>query len=477
MAALLAGGCGGHGAVPDGGPGGDRDGGGEDRLDLTDLGPADGGGGADGDAAGGDGGGDGAGPSDLGDAGADGGGPVAQVVSQDPTGLFEGETEIAAAPDGTVGVVWIATRTTGTQIGYALSHDGGRQFGPVGYLETPDGLDAGDPTIVAAPDGTLHVAWLSLHYQAGAFVNTRIYAASAAPGATSFGAAVLASVPGDTGFHDRPQLALTRAGTLLIAYHHAPDSTGQALGLMVTRSTDGGQSWQQAVLQPATAANDVFFFPFLCTPAATGSQVFAIYAGLSAALPYAAYLRRSDDDGVTFGDPVSFSSSLSAPAGIRLYCVTEGQELAVSYGLSSDPNGGVDTLQKTTQFLVLQSTDGGMNFGTPVDAVDHDVAPFAMHTALGRKGDGSLQVVGYAGQGQGDAMATLRWRTLGASGWTPSEELAGPLTLETRRPPATNGWLGDYIGIAPTADALLASYTDNSSGTAHVAVVRMPWPR
>src|SRR5262245_28458022 len=63
------------------------------------------------------------------------GGP-SPIISENPRSAYEGETQVAVAPDGTVGVAWIATAVGDTfaSVAYRFSPHGGASWTPVRYV-------------------------------------------------------------------------------------------------------------------------------------------------------------------------------------------------------------------------------------------------------------------------------------------------------------------------------------------------------
>jgi hypothetical protein len=98
------------------------------------------------------------------------GSPVASLASErravriDDTGnqaVDQISPALAVGPDGTLHAVWQDQRDTGTNahLYYASSSDGGLTWSANSKITTSTSYSHGEPALVAAPDGLLHLVW------------------------------------------------------------------------------------------------------------------------------------------------------------------------------------------------------------------------------------------------------------------------------------------------------------------------------
>lgn len=142
--------------------------------------------------------------------------------------------------DGNVYVAWARNPMPGlnTEVYVSKSSDGGVTWDPAVRANAPNA--AGQdfmPSIVAAPDGTVYVAWLQIW---GIFFNITV--SQSTNGGSTFTTHTNASgqFPGSIAAY--PSLSIDSAGRLYLAYMGAPSTPGLGFHLNVTRSDDGS-SW------------------------------------------------------------------------------------------------------------------------------------------------------------------------------------------------------------------------------------------
>src|SRR5215472_1267407 len=122
-------------------------------------------------------------PIDAGDDGAgdDSGGPTNPFISVSGYSLVEAETYVAVAPDGTLGVVWIAISAAGSNIGYTFSHDHGSTWTPPNVVIAPGGRVSSDPVITSDSKGNFYVVWVAFDQGSGGTpVNMAVFVSTSA---------------------------------------------------------------------------------------------------------------------------------------------------------------------------------------------------------------------------------------------------------------------------------------------------------
>jgi hypothetical protein len=306
---------------------------------------------------------------------------------------------------------------------------------------------------MASASGDFYLTFVGFHLGAGNVpIDTQIYAAKAAAGATEFGAPVVVSDPNDTSLLDKPWSAVTEAGTIVVTYASVP-AGGTGASIVASRSTNGGVTW--TLSQVATGPDQ----RNLAMPCPGGGALYVVYLGDAGVT-----LKRSDDDGATFPDA---HTTTVATGSLLTFddpsCVVALNDVWVAWEESA-PNSVAANVVK-----VARSADRGATFGVPSRASDQ---PLAYHAALGRQANGALDLVYYAGKSDPDASGSFRrTRSLDGTTWAPSAVVWNDLTFLTDRQGVK--WLGDYAAIATQAGLLYTSFTENTRGLAHVAFARL----
>ena len=402
--------------------------------------------------------------------------PPSVVVSMADDSKYEAEPQLAVALDGTVAVAWIATPNTAahpTAIGYAFSHDRGRTFTAPEYIFVTKTLIAGDPSIAADQDGAFHLSFIDVIFDAKGPVSGHVFAAIAKKGSDKFGDAIEVSDPTTVLFRDHPKLAITAEGTTVIAYLESTD--GQALDAQgIAATSKDGVTWKRSVIVPTEKGGGAFFFP---CQAREGGRLYVPYLGASGAVA-AVVMRTSDDEGATWSTraPVVTTTRDPPVAAHDPSCVAAGDDVWINYSVSTSAlaPGEVDH-QKGTGIRVAHSADRGATIAARIDAADPAAAKLNLFPTLAREESGALDLVYYAGDADGDVVATLRRaRSIDSSAFAPSERVDGPLLFQLKR--ASADWLGDYICAVHERDDLWIAWTTNASGTSHVAVRRLLAP-
>jgi hypothetical protein len=382
-------------------------------------------------------------------------------VSASPLSMIESEPHVSASSDGRVAVAWIAIQATGeSQIGYAISKDGGLTFGAPALTAMPAGLVATDPVMAADATGNIYLTWLGYTYSAGGYPSKmRLFVAKSAAGAAEFAAPVVAHAQ-TSDLYDKPWIVVTPNGTVLVV-HTASDQQSYS-HTVVSRSTDGGATWTTTTM-PGEQFRSL---PSLCVT--SSSRVYATFIDANVTDNIA--VQASDDDGATWG--TAFRANGSDAIGYDCpFCVAEGSDVWVTYALGA---GSTDTsaFQQMKSLRVAHSTDSGKTFGQKVDAHDPAVGPLFLHPAIARDSEGGIDVVYYGGKKSADPTGGiyLGRSTDGAATFAAATPLHTPIVFDLSRQDA--GWLGDYIGVATQGAHLHVAYIDNTAQLAHVSYRR-----
>src|SRR5262245_21910504 len=396
-------------------------------------------------------------------AGSDGDTTPGRVISSSMLSTCEGETDLAATDDGRVLVAWIDG--AGESIGYRMSSDRGQSWMPVRKIDSLDGKRATDPVVAHSRTGELYLAWLG--FRSG-YRDEAMYLAHAASGA-ALDPPVIVSDPSEpsTTQYDRPGIAVTDSGAVVITYAIVRASDA---GLVAAVTQDGQTFIRTPVVQTPTFQIDD---PYPCYSEALHRLFVAYYQddGTPTEGNARIGLRWSDDLGATWpgqnATTVASASGAVRPAQDGPACIATGSNVWVLYGMTSEIVFG--TNPKLSAIRVAVSSDGGHSFNVPIDAGDPAAGTFFLHPALAREDDGTLDLVYYAGNADGDPNGSFRWARWpsGAPTFGRSQAIWAPLTfLQSHTDPR---WLGDYVGLRWNGGRIFTSYTDNGDRCSHVA--------
>ncbi len=219
--------------------------------------------------------------------------PPQGTISASSLSLFEAETRVAHAPDGSIAAVWISNTDSpangGFQsIGYSVFRPGdgsrpgdregtGRWSAPQ-LITVPGAFYHSDPTVTVNRRGDFFFAFLA---GSGPILPpdnlpvppddvTRAYVAKLPRGQATALAPVQVSDPGPTDV-DKPWIEITPRGTLLVSFADFYDYANGLAHSVVSRSTDDGATWTTTV-----ADEDPYvYLPQVCVPA-DGRRVYLI---------------------------------------------------------------------------------------------------------------------------------------------------------------------------------------------------------
>lgn len=401
---------------------------------------------------------------------------VDPIISRDPgESGFEGETEVAVASDGTICAVWIATDYLATpgfsRIGYRFSRNQGATWSPIRYVSKKSDDPTVDPSIAADAQGNFWIEYISLAYPNNVPGDGHVMVAKAPKGSDTFGAGVEASDPnGAMKFRDHAKIAVTKTGTIALAWLEATSYADFSGPGIVARSSDG-MAWSRSVAHQPPTKNDFANLYFLCA-ADTTSRLYATYfeylSGGGVRIP----LRWSDDEGATWSQPTLASAVMPMQVGgVDPTCVARGDEVWIAYGVSNLAPPSMTSSQPMQGLRVAHSPDRGATIDTRIDATDKASGKVFLHPTLARDEKGELELVFYAGQKDKDPAGSWRFSRTQGGAFQPSQSVATLTFLLERQ---TTLWLGDYTGIAVRGNQLYTTYADNSDGAnSHIAFQRV----
>ena len=244
-------------------------------------------------------------------------GPISNLSATSCSGQ---NAEVESAVDPRLGYVyeeWMGC----SKIAFARSTDGGKTFGPAFTLPSSIGsnLNAWDPALTVAPDGTVYAAFMvaksSQWYP--------VVDASFDHGAT-FGQVSALIPPDEKNWGDRPFIAAGPDGTVYVTWDYGPERTSVTticatngscafatgdLNVVIQKSTDRGKTWSaMSYVSPGFPASGGDLAPLLVEP---NGRIDLLYQGYHitdtttyAMDPAYEYFTASTDHGQTWSTPV-----------------------------------------------------------------------------------------------------------------------------------------------------------------------------
>lgn len=403
-----------------------------------------------------------------------GGGANHPVISDYPGSILQAETHVIAAPNGIVSVAWIDVDGQGnSNIGYTFSTNDGESFASASLIFSPENRVSSDPVLAADAAGNIYVTWVGYKIGAGGPSSMRIYVSIAPAGTTTFGDPIQVSPQMDgEALYDKPWITVTNKGTIVVTYQR--DAMPQEFGLVATRSTDGGKTWQQSFIVNDPNGNVFRNLAFPCAPK-TGDRLWVTFLAFDG-FGMKTKLARSDDDGATWQPEIQVSVPNEKVAFDDPNCIAEGDQVWVSYGQSKDPlDQMAGETQKLSSIQLAHSSDAGQSILWHAEVADLAAAPFFMHPQMALADGLVAHFVYYAGTMDEDPNGSYRRSRLALGvGLDPSSVVEQPITYLQARSDAR--WLGDYTGVHWRAGQLYTSYVVNSSGMAQVAFAKYAAP-
>src|SRR5262245_842730 len=354
--------------------------------------------------------------------------------------------------------------------GFARSTNGGATFTDGGTLPTNPNGDAGDP-VMARNETTGRIYYATLEFSGTGGI--RVFR-SDDDGATW--AAPVQGAPGKTGFQDKEWITVDNfAGAGAGNVYLVARDFGPGNGIYFFRSTDNG-----ATFGPSGGT--------LITPGAQGAFVavgtdHSVYTFWYAGATL--QMRKSTDQGLTFGAPVTVASGLVGGVNGDLALTGIRQGLATPAGFRSNefPHAAVNpvngniyvtfannppTLDKADIFVV-QSTDGGATWGPHIRVNDDATTTDQWQPTLAVTPDGANLGIFYYSRQEDPANNLFKYygRTASISGstltFTPSFAISDVASLpEFGRDGVVNPtYMGDYDQAVGTPGAFHVIWSDN----------------
>lgn len=392
------------------------------------------------------------------------------------------EVDVAAGPNGSHLVAASNLRGDGySGFGVYVSFDGGRNWsfdafqpGDVATVAgEPKYSGLSDPVVEVTPDGTVYLSGL-------AYIPTSaIFVAESHDGGRTFEKVhIVDESDPATEFNDKEWFDVDpETGTIVVAWQKEPvidslRSVQYATGLdvdvgnvVVSRSTDGGDSWSEPVEIDRGMHNN-------------GTQV--VFADGVAHMIWVNYEQNtidhvlSTDHGATWTSPEPIADVHVVPP------FDDYQRMHTLPGLAAGPDGTLvatwhGTSDGDPDAWLVASADGGRSWGEPVPVVDDD-AGVQIYPWVDVGPDGTVHVTTY----DGTTVDDFPLRYVHA---TAEVGPGGELTVGEPTPvsPAfdvagRSGLLGDYTTVVATDDAVHPAWADGRGDRPQVRAARLPWP-
>ncbi len=275
--------------------------------------------------------------------------------------------------------------------GFGRSADGGANFTDMGTLPTNSAGDAGDPSL-ARDNASGKIYFATLGYSSGNVV--QVFRSS------DNGATFAAPVNGAPGFAsgvtlDKEWITVDNAagagqGNVYLTFTDFPNAFTDN-GIYLTRSTDGGNTWSTPLSLGGSQGSYVTVGP--------DHSVYVFY--LQSGSPERIMMRKSTDQGVTFGAAVSVATltttgsngdlglTVSSGNGTSIRTNAFPQAAVTANGIYVTFNDrGTTTGDKADVFLV-QSTDGGATWSAKRKLNDDGTTRDQWQPALAATPDGN----------------------------------------------------------------------------------------
>ena len=353
--------------------------------------------------------------------------------------------------------------------GFARSTDGGATFTDGGTLPTNPNGDAGDP-VLARNEATGRIYYATLQFSGSGI---RVFR-SDDNGATW--AAPVQGAPGKTGFQDKEWITVDNfAGAGAGNVYLMARDFGVGNGIYFFRSTDNGSTFG-----PSGGT--------LITPGAQGAFVavgpdHSVYTFWFAGATI--QMRKSTDQGLTFGPPVIVASGLvgGVNGDLALTGIRQGTVTPAGFRSSEFPHAAVNPANGNiyvtfannpagvdkADIFVTQSTDGGGAWGAPVRVNDDVTTTDQWQPTLAVTPDGANLGIFYYSRQEDPANNLFKFygRTASISGptltFTPSFAISDVASLpEFGRDSVVNPtYMGDYDQAVGTPGAFHVVWSDN----------------
>jgi len=355
--------------------------------------------------------------------------------------------------------------------GFARSTDGGATFTDGGTLPTNPNGDAGDP-IMARNEATGRIYFATLQFSNSGIMVFR----SDDNGATW--AAPVQGAPGKTGFQDKEWITVDNfAGSGSSNVYLVARDFGGGNGIYFFRSTNNGDTFGPSggtLITPGSQGAFVAVGP--------DHSVYTFwYAGTTI------QMRKSTDQGLTFGPPAIVASGLvgGTNGDLALTGIRQGTTTPAGFRSSEFPHAAVNPVNGNiyvtfannpagvdkADIFVAQSIDGGATWGAPVRVNDDATTTDQWQPTLAVTPDGSTLGIFYYSRQEDPVNNLFKFygRTASVSGatltFTPSFAISDVASLpEFGRDSVVNPtYMGDYDQAVGTPGAFHVVWSDNRS--------------
>lgn len=246
---------------------------------------------------------------------------------------------LAVDPSGVIHVAWHDNSSGQFQILYSRSSDGGATFAPAVAISGPG--EAQVPALAVDRDGVIYVVWEG---EAGGA--RRIFFSRSTDGGATFAASANLS-PG-AGDSRLPAIVAHGKGKVYVAWQ---DSTGPGRQILLTRSPDGGKTFDS---------------PRPVTPHAAGTRAAAISVEARGAVILVWQGTAKGTPGVVFSRSTDRARTFSPPR-LLVPGVRERQAPAVANADGEIYLVWRDRVAGRWEILFARSSDGGETFTPPLN--------------------------------------------------------------------------------------------------------------
>jgi hypothetical protein len=349
-----------------------------------------------------------------------------------------------------------------------------------------------DPWLSFAPNGDLYSVALALNAFAGPSTTSAILVSRSTDGGITWADPItVAREPIAAGFNDKPTLTADPFDARFAYVVWDRDFLGSQTesGLVeapayFARTTDGGRSWEPPRLiyrdQGAATIGPVL----VVLPNGDLVNIFSRRQPDGPDGKRDLALVRSSDRGATWSAPASVAGIVPAPLAdpYSTYLIQPNPSLAILPSVAVDPSTGqmhvvwADGRFSTGEMMAVNyttSADGGVSWSSPVKVGSTPDRVPAFVPGVAVLPDGTVGVAFYdlrAATPDGAGIATSVWLATcrddctSAANWQETA-VAGPFDL-ARAPYARGFFVGDYLGIAATADGFRVFFISTLPGGA-----------
>jgi len=297
----------------------------------------------------------------------------AAPVAMDTTSLrgggsfFEGDPTTVVDSNGRLHVGWAeyysdASGGVVSDVATAWSDDGGKTFSPTVKVNADGNAIFNDrPWLAAGPNGAVYVSW----YSESASAYEEHFAVST-DGGDSFTQLSPVSIYTSSELLDpyESPLVATSSTELMVAATRY-DASGENYSIVTLVSEDGGSSWnEQDTNLPVYVSRDLQWGQRPQLAQGQNGVIYLAYINAPAAR-MGVFVSRSDDDGVTFGDPVEVSGDYGSIQTLS-WMFVDGSNVAHLVWLDSRDGDWK---------LLYRSTDGSGTGLGPLQAVSDATFP------------------------------------------------------------------------------------------------------